>query len=173
MFIKTLISFIICVFLSLSYFINCSIGSCSVVQCSVRSQNFFYDADNQEITQLIKQAVEYEWWTEGTHYRVELSKLFASPTLEKITKQVEQYRETSTDWYSLTFLENCHIVYNNGNIAIAIAYLTETDVITHSVQTGRGVFILNKINEGWRIKEMDCYWYHDNNHPLSREVTNL
>lgn len=164
MFVKHLITLAICFFLSLN---------CAGAQCAVNPQAAGIDNEEHNITRLIKQAMEYNWWSSETDYRVELSRFYTDPALENILESVKKYRATSTDWYSLTFLENCHIVYKNGNTAVASAYLKDIDVTTKDVQKGRGVFILQKSQEGfWRIKDMDFYWCPDNKPLLDQEVTN-
>jgi hypothetical protein len=158
---KTLISLTLSLFLSLY---------CSSVQCA-SPQTLCTNTDNPSIVQLIKQAVEYEWWSDQQDYQVELSKFNENPALENITQLMKQYKEVSTDWYSLTFIENCHIVYNNGNIAIVIASLKETDITTNDIQTGKGVFILHNTSDGWRIREMNYYWHAADSQLLYPEVT--
>lgn len=164
LFVKYLITFAICVFLSLN---------CAGAQCAINPQATGIDNDEYNIKRLIKDAMEYDWWSSETDYRVELSKFYTDPVLENILESVKEYRITSTDWYSLTFLENCHIVYKNGNTAVASACLKDIDVITNNVQKGRGVFTLQKSQDGfWRIKDMDFYWCPYNNPLLDQEVTN-
>ncbi len=164
MLMKTIIPLILSLFLSLY---------CSNVQCAVSQQTVYSYADNQSIVQLVKQAVEYEWWSDQLDYQVELRKFYENPALENITQSMKQYKEISTDWYSLTFIEKCHIVYNNGNIAIIIASLKETDITTNDIQTGKGVFILHNTSDGWRIKRMNYYWHAADSQLLYPEVTNL
>ncbi len=163
MFMKTLIS-LTCLFLSLH---------CSNVQCAVSTHTVYTNDDDQSIVQLIKKAIEYEWWSDQNDYQVELRKFYENPALENITQALKQYKDVGTDWYSLTFIENCHIVYNNGNTAIVVASLKETDITTNDIQTGKGVFILQNTSDGWRIREMNCYWHAADSQLLYPEVTTL
>jgi len=160
LFIKTLIPLTLCLFLSLY---------CSSVQCAVSPQTISANADNSKIVQLIEQAVEYDWWSAKNDYQVELSRFYENPALDNITGSIKEYRRISTDWYNLTFLENCHIVYNNGNIAIAITSIRDTDITTNNAQIVEGVFILHNTSDGWRIREMNYHWHAAN----SQEVTTL
>ncbi|KAF1084657.1 hypothetical protein SPSYN_02435 [Sporotomaculum syntrophicum] len=162
MFIKTIISLILSIFLILY---------CSNVHGAINQHTISMSVEQASIVQLIEQALTYEWWSEEKDYQVDLGKFYESPALEIVTDAIKQYRETDTDWYSLTFIKNCHIVYNNGNIAIVEASVIETDV-TKETQTGKGVFTLHKTSEGWRIREMHYDWYTHHNH-LLQEVTAL
>ncbi|TYO97782.1 hypothetical protein [Desulfallas thermosapovorans] len=164
MFVKYLITFAVCLLFSLN---------CAGAQYAVDPRATVIDNEEHNIMRLIKQAMEYNWWSSESNYQVELSRFYTDPALDNILDSVKKYRVTSTDWYSLTFLENCHIVYKNGNTAVASAYLKDIDVITKNVQKGRGVFTLQKSQDGfWRIKDMDFYWCPDNNPLLDQEVTN-
>jgi len=160
LFIKTLIPLTLCLFLSLY---------CSSVQCAVSQQTISENTDNANIVQLIKLALEYDWWSAKNDDQLELSRFYEDPALDRITMSIKEYRKISTDWYNLTFLENCHIVYNNGNIAIAIASVKDTDITTNDTQIVEGVFILHNTSDGWRIREMNYYWHAAN----SPEVTTL
>ncbi len=163
MFIKMIFSFTLSMFLILY---------CSSVHGAINQHTISMSVEQANIVKLIEQALTYEWWSKEKDYQVELGKFYESPTLEVVADDIKQYQETNTDWYSLTFIKNCHIVYNNGNIAIVEASVIETDMITNETQTGRGVFTLHKTSEGWRIREMHYDWYTHHNH-LLQEVTSL
>ncbi|WP_347490986.1 hypothetical protein [Desulfoscipio sp. XC116] len=137
--------------------LNCIIEY-SIARETGSSQIQFFNNDNHKgIEQLIKQAIEYAWWSDDPNYREELNKFYAGPALEDVTESVKHYKDSSTDWYSLTFLENCHIVYNNGNTSIAIISIKDIDVTTNNIQNSRGMLILHKTDNGWRIKEMNYF----------------
>jgi len=142
---------------------------CSSVQCAVSHQTISSQAGNSNIVQVIEQAVEYNWWSSKNDNQLELSRFYENPALDNLTESIKEYRNISTDWYNLTFLENCHIVYNNGTIAIAITSVKDTDITTNDTQIVEGVFILHNTSDGWRIREMNYYWHA----AYSQEVTTL
>lgn len=144
---------------------------CSSVHGAINQHTISMSGEQANIVRLIEQALTYEWWSEEKDYQADLKKFYESPTLEVVTDAIKQYRETGTDWYSLTLIKNCHIVYNNGNIAIVKASVAETDITTQETQTGRGMFTLHKTSDGWRIREMHYDWNPNNNQPLQEVAT--
>jgi len=111
--------------------------------------------ENQLVRQIVKQAVEYNDWVNGVNYEQDLIKYYTGQALENILNAVKDFRKTSTDWYSLTFLQNCHIVYNDGNLAIAVVLLKEVDITNYDLQLLQAIFTLHKTTDGWRIINVD------------------
>ncbi len=105
----------------------------------------------QEIRQVVKDAVEYAGWLKDKNYREKLKQLFTSELLASILRSVENYRESATDWYTLTFLQNCHIVYNNEKTAVVIARVEEVDITSQCRESNSLIIVLSNTNAGWRI----------------------
>lgn len=110
--------------------------------------------EKQNIYKLIKEAMEYNDWINKPDYEVKLTKFYAGEALDDITNSVKDFREMDTDWYNLTFLQNCHIVYSSKNNAVAMVHLKYNEITTNDIQWGKGILSLHKTKLGWRITKM-------------------
>lgn len=111
--------------------------------------------ENQRVYYIIKQAVEYDWL--NNDYKKELKNFYMGSALENTLDSLNLICNISTDWYTLTFLLNCHIVYNNGNTAIASVLIKEVDITNNDEQIIQGIYALQQTSLGWRISEMYFY----------------
>jgi len=120
--------------------------------------NLTNPAHAQEIRQLITEAVEYNGWVNEPEYKKELGRLYDGLLLTELIGSVEQFRSISTDWHTLTFASKCHIVYNDGETALALACLLETNPEGTVNGQGYGAFSLHNTPYGWRITQMEIMW---------------
>lgn len=114
--------------------------------------------DAQEVKQLVMEAVEYNGWVNEPGYKEKLGRLYAGTLLTDLIDSVEQFRGASTDWHTLTFVPKCHIVYSDGETALALAYLMETNPEGSVTGQGYGAFTLHNTPDGWRITHMEIIW---------------
>ncbi|HBX23665.1 MAG TPA: hypothetical protein DEF34_08580 [Desulfotomaculum sp.] len=132
-----------------------------ILNCSVLTAapvSIIKPANAQEIMHLVKQAVEYNGWVNEPEYKKELGRLYDGLLLTELIDSVEQFRSTGTDWHTLTFAPKCHIVYNDGETALVLAYLMETSPEGTEMGQGCGAFSLHNTPYGWRITQMEIIW---------------
>lgn len=129
--------------------------ACCICVAEGTSQHQVVNQNNQLIYQVVKQAVEYDGWLQGENYQDTLAKFYSGKLLDTIVSSVAEFRETNTDWYSLTFLENYHIVYNNGSKAVVAVVINEVDINNNDAEKYYGYLTLHKTDEGWRITNME------------------
>ena len=114
--------------------------------------------DAQKVKQTVIEAVEYSGWVNEPDYKEELGRLYAGTLLTDLIDSVEQFRSASTDWHTLTFASKCHIVYNDGNTALVLAYSLETNPDGSVAGQGCTSFNLHNTPDGWRITQMEIIW---------------
>src|SRR5690606_3522364 len=101
---------------------------CNLVNAfTVKNQN---QEDVCAINNLIQEAVEYSGWINEPDYEKRMANFFAGELLYDLLDRVERFRNNDTDWHSLTFVTDCHIVYNNGKTAVVHTFLKESDANT-------------------------------------------
>lgn len=111
-------------------------------------------ADTQKIKQVVIDAVEYNGWVNEPDYKEELGHIYTGPLLNDLLNSVEQFRSVSTDWHSLTFTPKCHIVYNDGNTALVLAIILDTNLEGSVTEQDFVAFKLHNTTGGWRITQM-------------------
>lgn len=114
--------------------------------------------DDREIKQVVNEAVHYNGWVSDPDFREKLGRMYDGAMLACIINSVEQFRNERTDWHTLTFMQKCHIVYSDGNKALVLALLEETDPGGNVSGRGTGAFTLHKKPGGWRITRMQIKW---------------
>ena len=120
--------------------------------------NMKEQGDAQKVKQLVIEAVEYNGWVNEPDYKKELGRLYAGTLLTDLINSVEQFRNESTDWHTLTSASKCHIVYNDGNTALVLAYLLETNPEGSVTGQWLTAFKLHNTPDGWRITHNEIIW---------------
>ncbi|MBM7854083.1 protein subunit release factor A [Desulfohalotomaculum tongense] len=115
-----------------------------------------------EITKVVKGAVECtEWMRANTEQEVNsiLSRYYTGKALEENTKSVWEFVKLPTDWHSITTAEDCEIIYQDKNMAVVKARLTDTDELDKDTQKGTALFFLTATEDGWRIYAQNYQWH--------------
>ncbi len=127
--------------------LNCPAGFSSDTTCET--------GDATIIKQLVQEALEYNGWVNEPDYEEKLGGMYAGKLLPEVVNSVKQFRSVCTDWHALTFVSNCHIVYNDGKTALVLALFYEKNPDGANDGHGSAVVELHNTTDGWRITRMD------------------
>jgi len=133
---------------------------CLVLNCpaAISLNNAYETGDAAIIKQLVSEALEYNGWVNEPDYEEKLGSLYAGKLLPEMVNSVKQFRSVCTDWHTLTFVSNCHIVYNDGNTALVLALFYEENPDGTDEGQGSAVVKIHNTTDGWRITHMDIIW---------------
>lgn len=110
------------------------------------------------IKNLVSEALEYNGWVNEPDYEEKLGSLYAGKLLPEAVNAVRQFRSECTDWHTLTFVTDCHIVYSDGGTALVVALFDEENPDGTDSGQGSAVVELHNTTDGWRITHMDIIW---------------
>ncbi len=119
------------------------------------------EEDRQEITMIIKGAVEdNSWWEAASEcvLRQSLARYYTGPILNEISSEAWKFICKPTDWYWPAFVKEikiCRYTRNGLSTAVEIveaeAKLEIKDLVLCQTEQGKAVYALKKTGEGWRI----------------------
>ncbi|MCL2337547.1 MAG: hypothetical protein FWC60_09030 [Firmicutes bacterium] len=113
--------------------------------------------DPTAIKQLVSDALEYNGWVNEPDYQERLGSMYSGALLTKILTSVKQFRSVCTDWSTLTFVSNCHIVYQDGSSALVLALFYDQNPDGTTEDRSAALLKLSNTSAGWRITAMNMF----------------
>ncbi|MTI79610.1 MAG: hypothetical protein FH758_01820 [Firmicutes bacterium] len=119
------------------------------------------NADELEIKNVIIGAVTCNDWMQAKSpdkVKEILSKYYTGVKLTENTNSVWRFIKEPTDYYWVTSVDNCRLIYLSMDEVLVVVDIISTDITSGEEDKGKGVFTVAKTNSGWKISDESYHW---------------